>query len=47
MAKIRAEQKENAKKVKKALLERRAALMSDIDGTEQEIDELQDPKATT
>ena len=45
MAKKAALNKRRREKVKKALLERRAALMSDIDGTEQEIDELQDPKA--
>ena len=45
MAKKTALNKREREKVKKALLERRAALMSDIDGTEQEIDELQDPKA--
>ena len=45
MAKKAALNKREREKVKKALLERRAALMSDIDGTEQEIDELQDPKA--
>ena len=45
MAKKTALNKREREKVKKALLERRAALMSDIDGTEQEIDEMQDPKA--
>ncbi len=45
MAKKTALNKREREKVKKLLLERRAALMSDLDGTEQEIDELQDPKA--
>ena len=31
--------------MKKVLLVRRAELLSDLDGTEHEIDELQDPKA--
>ena len=45
MAKKMALNKREREKVKKLLLKRRTALMSDLDGTGQEIDELQEPKA--
>ena len=45
MAKKSALNKRDRDKVKKHLLERRAELLNDLDGTEQEIDTLQDPKA--
>ena len=45
MAKKVALNKRDREKVKKILLARRAELLSDLDGTEHEIDELQDPKA--
>ena len=45
MAKKVALNKRDREKVKKLLLARRAALLSDLDGTEHEMDELQDPKA--
>ena len=45
MAKKTALNKREREKVRKLLLERRAELMNDLDGTEHEIDELQDPKA--
>ena len=37
--------KRERERIKKMLLVRRAELLSDLDGTEHEIDELQDPKA--
>lgn len=37
--------KEDCEKIRKMLLVRRAELLSELDGTEHEIDELQDPKA--
>ncbi len=45
MAKKVALNKRDREKMKKRLLVRRAELLSDLDGTEHEIDELQDPKA--
>ena len=45
MAKKVALNKRDREKVKKILLQRRAELLSALDGTEHEIDELQDPKA--
>lgn len=45
MAKKVALNKRDREKIKKMLLVRRAELLSDLDGTEHEIDELQDPKA--
>lgn len=45
MAKKSALNKRDRDKIKKQLLERRAELLNDLDGTEQEIDTLQDPKA--
>ena len=45
MAKKVALNKKEREKVKKQLLARRAELMADLDGTENEIDALQDPKA--
>lgn len=37
--------KREREKAKKHLISRRSELLSDLDGTEQEIDDLQDPKA--
>ena len=45
MAKRSALNKREREKVKKQLIARRSELLSDLDGTEQEIDDLQDPKA--
>ena len=45
MAKKVALNKRDRERMKKMLLVRRAELLSDLDGTEHEIDELQDPKA--
>ena len=45
MAKKVALNKRDREKIRKMLLARRAELLSDMDGTEHEIDELQDPKA--
>ena len=45
MAKKVALNKKEREKVKKQLLARRAELLADLDGTENEIDALQDPKA--
>ena len=45
MTKKSALNKRDRDKIKKQLLERRAELLNDLDGTEQEIDTLQDPKA--
>ena len=45
MAKKVALNKKERDKVKQQLLARRAELMADLDGTEHEIDALQDPKA--
>ncbi len=45
MAKKVALAKRDRERIKKMLLVRRAELLSDLDGTEHEIDELQDPKA--
>jgi DnaK suppressor protein len=45
MAKKVALTKRDREKIRKILLARRAELLSDMDGTEHEIDELQEPKA--
>ncbi len=45
MTKKSALNKRDRDKIKKQLLERRAELLNNLDGTEQEIDTLQDPKA--
>ncbi len=45
MAKRVALNKRDRDKTKKLLLERRAAILTDLDGNEQEIDTLQEPKA--
>lgn len=45
MAKRVALSKRDRDKMKKHLLERRAEILADLDGNEQDIDKLQDPKA--
>ena len=45
MAKRTALNKRDREKMKKKLLARRAELVADLDGTDAEIDQLQDPKA--
>ena len=45
MAKKMALNKRDQERIKKRLLARRAELIADLDGTEDEIDKMQDPKA--